>query len=66
MDVVISLAAVLTIATVATVRWAGHHLGHALVAFLAGLFVATTAAGPVIRNAVEAVATALTHAAQHH
>jgi hypothetical protein len=52
----------LTLATIATVRWAGHHLGHALVAFLAGLFVATTSAGPVIRNAVESVATALLHA----
>ena len=66
MSVVISLAVLLTIATVATVRWAGHHLGHALVAFLAGLFVATTSAGPVIRQAVEAIAAALTHAAQHH
>lgn len=62
MDVVISLAVLLTLATIATVRWAGHHLGHALVAFLAGLFVATTTAGPVIRNAVEAVAGALLHA----
>jgi Kef-type K+ transport system membrane component KefB len=62
MDVVVSLAVLLTLATVATVRWAGHHLGHALLAFLAGLFVATTSAGPVIRNAVESVATALLHA----
>jgi hypothetical protein len=66
MNVIISLAALFVIATVCTVRWAGHHLGHALVAFLAGLFVATTSAGPVIRNAVESVALALTHAAQHH
>lgn len=64
MNVVVSLAVLLTLATVITIRWAGHHLGHALIAFLAGLFVATTSAGPVIRNAVEAVATALTHA--HH
>ena len=62
MNVVVSLAVLLTIATIATVRWAGHHFGHALLAFLAGLFVATTAAGPVIRNAVESVATALLHA----
>ena len=66
MDIVVSLAALFVIATVATVRWAGHHFGHALVAFLAGLFIATTSAGPVIRNAVEAIATALTHTAQHH
>ena len=64
MNVVVSLAALFVIATIATVRWAGHHFGHALVAFLAGLFVATTSAGPVIRNAVEAVATALLHS--HH
>ena len=64
MDVVVSLALLLTLATIATVRWAGHHFGHALLAFLAGLFIATTSAGPVIRNAVEAVATALLHA--HH
>jgi Kef-type K+ transport system membrane component KefB len=66
MTVVVSLATVFVIATVATVRWAGHHLGHALVAFLAGLFIATTSAGPVIRNAVESIATSLTHLAQHH
>lgn len=44
MDVVISLAVLPTLATVATVRSAGHHFGHTLVAFLAGLFVATTSA----------------------
>ncbi len=66
MDVVISLAVLLTIATVATVRWAEHHFGHALVAFLAGLFVATTSAGPVIRSTVESVALSLTHAAPRH
>jgi len=64
MDVVVSLAVLLTLATVVTIRWAGHNLGHALIAFLAGLFIATTSAGPVIRNAVEAVASALLHA--HH
>ena len=66
MTIVVSLAAVFVIATIATVRWAGHHFGHALLAFLAGLFIATTSAGPVIRNAVESIASALTHAAQHH
>ncbi len=64
MDVVVSLAVLLTPATIATVRWPGHHFGHALLAFLAGLFIATTSAGPVIRNAVESVANALLHA--HH
>jgi hypothetical protein len=61
-DVVVSLAVLLTLFTIATVRWAGHHFGHALVAFLAGLFVATTSAGPVIRHAVESIAAALLHA----
>ena len=64
MDVVVSLAALFVIATIATVRWAEHHFGHALLAFLAGLFIATTSAGPVIRNAVESVANALLHT--HH
>ena len=64
MDVVISLALLFVIATIPTVRWAGHHFGHALLAFLAGLFIATTSAGPVIRNAVESVANAPLHT--HH
>lgn len=42
-----------------TIRWAGHHIAHALVAFLAGFFVANTAAAPVIRGIVAAVAHAL-------
>ena len=66
MDVVISLALLFVLATVITIRWAGHNFGHALIAFLAGLFIATTPAGPVIRNAVESIVTALAHAAQHH
>ena len=64
MDIVISLALLFVIAAIATVRWAGHHFGHALPAFLAGLFIATTSAGPIIRNAVEAGTTALLHT--HH
>ncbi|MBR7839413.1 hypothetical protein KDL01_39505 [Actinospica durhamensis] len=62
MNIDISLAVLLTLATVVTVRWAGHHLGHALIAFLSGLFVATTPAGPVIRHAVERIAAALVEA----
>lgn len=61
MDVVVSLALLFVIATVITIRWAGHHFGHALVAFLAGLFVATTPAGPVIRHAVESIAASISH-----
>ncbi|MBR7838445.1 hypothetical protein KDL01_34585 [Actinospica durhamensis] len=61
MDVVVSLALLFVVATLATVRWAGHHLGHALIAFLAGLFIATTPAGPVIRHAVESIAASLSH-----
>jgi hypothetical protein len=60
-NIVVSLALLFVIATVVTIRWAGHHFGHALVAFLAGLFIATTAAGPVIRNTVEAIAASLSH-----
>jgi len=66
MDVVISLSVLFVLATVATIRWAGHNFGHALIAFLAGLFIATTAAGPAIRNAVESIVTAFAHLAQHH
>lgn len=61
MDVVVSLAVLFAVATFATIRWAGHHIGHALVAFLAGLFIATTPAGPGIRHAVESIATSLSH-----
>lgn len=61
MDVVVSLAVLFVIATVATIRWAGHSLGHALIAFLAGLFIATTPAGPVIRHAVESIAASISH-----
>jgi hypothetical protein len=60
-NVVVSLAALFVLATLVTIRWAGHHFGHALVAFLAGLFIATTAAGPVIRHAVESIAASLSH-----
>lgn len=56
MNIVISLALLFVLGTVITIRWAGHHLGHALIAFLAGLFIATTPAGPVIRHAVESIA----------
>lgn len=59
MNVVVSLAALFVLATAITIRWAGHHLGHALIAFLAGLFIATTSAGPVIRHAVESIAASL-------
>lgn len=61
MDVVVSLALLFVFTTAVTIRWAGHHLGHALIAFLAGLFVATTPAGPVIRHAVESIATSISH-----
>ncbi|WP_034266760.1 hypothetical protein [Actinospica robiniae] len=65
MDVVLPLAVLLCLVTVATIRWAGHNFGHALAAFLAGLFVASTSAGPVLRNATESVANALVHLFQH-
>jgi hypothetical protein len=45
-----------------TIRWASHKPGHALVAFLAGFFVAGTGAAPVIDNVLTSIVTALTHA----
>ena len=55
----LSAALIFTLVLVGTIRWANHNLGHALVAFLAGFFVADTAAAPTIRNIIAAVAHAL-------
>lgn len=65
MTIILPLAALFVIATVVTVKTAGHHPTHAVLAFLAGLFIATTPAGPVIRDAVESLATAIAHAISH-
>lgn len=61
MILTVPLALLLVLVTLALVRWAGQHPGHAIVAFLAGIFVASTAVGPVIRNAAESLANALVH-----
>ena len=61
MMVSLSLAMLFVLALLATIRWAGHNLGHALVAFLAGFFVAGTGAAPAINNLVTAVARLFTH-----
>lgn len=56
MVVSLPLALLFTLALAATIRWAGHNLGHALVAFLAGLFTAGTGAAPAINNLITAIA----------
>jgi hypothetical protein len=59
MTFTLSAALIFSIALLVTIRWAAHHPGHALVAFLAGFFVAGTGAAPVIHNLVESIAHAL-------
>ena len=65
MTIILPLVALFVIATFVTIRSAGHKPSHAILAFLAGLFIATTPAGPVIRDAVISFATALAHAISH-
>ena len=55
-----SAALLFCIGLAATIKWAAHKPGHALVAFLAGFFVAGTAAAPAIRGIVASLAHALT------
>jgi hypothetical protein len=61
--VVFSLSAALLfiLLTLIAVRFANQSLGWALVAFLAGFFVASTGAAPAIRDFVTSVAHALPH-----
>ena len=61
MVVSLSLALVFVLALLATIRWAGHNLGHALVAFLAGFFVAGTGAAPAINSLITTIARTFTH-----
>lgn len=61
MVVSLSLALVFILALAATIRWAGHNLGHALVAFLAGFFTAGTGAAPAINNLITSIARAFNH-----
>jgi hypothetical protein len=61
MVVSLSLALLFVLALLATVRWAGHNLGHALIAFLAGFFTAGTGAAPAINNLITTIARLFTH-----
>jgi len=56
----VSAALLFCIGLAVTIKWAAHKPGHALVAFLAGFFVAGTAAAPVIRGIITSLAHALT------
>jgi hypothetical protein len=61
MTVAVSAALLFCLALGATIKWAAHKAGHALVAFLAGFFVAGTAAAPVIRGIITSLAHLLTN-----
>ena len=61
MTVVVSAAFLFTVLMVITVWRDAHKLWHALVAFLAGFFIATTAAAPVIRSVLDSIARAFGH-----
>jgi hypothetical protein len=58
----LSAALIFLALTVIGIRYANLPLGWALVAFLAGFFIAGTGAAPAITNLV----TTLAHAAGHH
>jgi len=51
----VSAALLFCAALAATIKWAAHKPAHALVAFLAGFFVAGTTAAPIIRGIVTGV-----------
>lgn len=59
MTFALSAAALFLIAMFVTIKFAAHKIWHAAIAFLAGFFVASTAAAPYIREFVGAVAHAL-------
>ena len=61
MTFVVSAAFLFTLAMVITIVWNAHKLWHATVAFLAGFFIASTAAAPTIRNVIDAIARAFGH-----
>ncbi|HEV2636297.1 MAG TPA: hypothetical protein VGX23_14180 [Actinocrinis sp.] len=61
MLVTVSAALLLVALTFGTIRWAAHKPSHALVAFLAGFFVAGTGAAPYIQSLIHAVTRAVTH-----
>jgi Kef-type K+ transport system membrane component KefB len=51
-EIALPAVLILVAATVALVVWFGLRASHAVTAFLAGVFVAGTSAGPHIHNAV--------------
>lgn len=61
MTFVVSAAFLFTLLMLITIWRDAHKLWHALTAFLAGFFIASTAAAPVIRHVVDSVAHALGH-----
>lgn len=65
MILAVPLAAILTLATLITIRWFGHRMSHALIAFTAGFLIAGTVAAPMIHSILAAVASAATHAADN-
>jgi hypothetical protein len=60
MVVSLSVALIFTLILLGTIRWAGHNPGQALIAFLAGFFVAGTGAAPAINNLIAALVRAFT------
>lgn len=61
MTFVVSAAFLFTVLMVVTIWRDAHKLWHAIVAFLAGFFIATTAAAPVIRNVLDSIARTFGH-----
>jgi hypothetical protein len=61
MTFAISAALLFCLILAATIRWASHKPGHALVAFLAGFFVAGTGAAPVISSILASIVNAVHH-----
>ena len=59
MTFTVSAAALFVVLMVLTIKWAAHKIWHALVAFLAGFFIAATGAAPYIDKFVISVYTAL-------
>lgn len=57
----LSAAALFLILTLIAIRFANQSFGWALVAFLAGFFVADTGAAPAIRTFITSVARAIPH-----
>lgn len=57
----LSAAALFVLLTLIAIRFAGQSLGWALVAFLAGFFVADTGAAPAIRTFLTTVSHAVPH-----